>query len=552
MGAFEQADLELLFLLDRWVVRRRAVESVIACARGLSLGLIAGVLIALTARSFPLLVTWQAAALAGGGAALGALVALAVTWLRPITPIAAARYFDRRFDLAERVSTALEIHRGILTAPDELARQQRADALAHAQRVNAAARLPFRLPRRESLAVVVLATALVAALLLPNPMQGILAQRAAVRAAQQESAQQLAQVRAQVAANDRLPEAERQAILRQLDETIARLQSGQLTQEQAMAELSQAQGRLQAQADPQANRQQAGLVRAAQDFGGTEPTKELAQALAQGDTQRAAAILQSLSGTQGRPLTPEEMKQLAQELHQAAQTLQNSNPDLARQMEQAAQAIDRDDISTARQALGQAAQTLDQTGQRIASSQAAQQAAQAAAQGRQAVAQAGQPASDRAAAGPGTQPGGQGQNPRQGQGPGQGSTSQQGQGSGGAGAGRGADSGQGGQGGQVGQTPIGQENAPGDGGLTNYDPVYAPSRLGGQGGPSVGLPGQPNPQGPVIGTGPLAAPESGQALVPYSDVYGQYSQQAGIALDSGNIPLGYRGYVKQYFSSLQP
>jgi hypothetical protein len=88
--------------------------------------------------------------------------------------------------------------------------------------------------------------------------------------------------------------------------------------------------------------------------------------------------------------------------------------------------------------------------------------------------------------------------------------------------------------------------------MTNYDPVYAPSRLGGQGGPSVGLPGQPNPQGPVVGTGPVAAPESGQALVPYSDVYGQYSQQAGIALDSGNIPLGYRGYVKQYFSSLQP
>jgi len=552
MSTSEQADLELLFLLDRWVIRRRAVEGVIAGARGLVLGLMAGVLIALIARSFPLLATWQAAALTGACAAIGTLVMLAVVWLRPITPLAAARYFDRRFGLAERISTALEIHRGALTVPDELAHQQWTDALAHAQRVNAAARLPFRLPRREAVATVILMAVLFAALLLPNPMQDILAQRAAVRAAQQQSAQQLEQIRAQVAANDRLPEAERQAILQQLDETIARLQSGKLTQEQAVAELSQAQGRLQSLADPQANRQQAGLARAAQDFGGTEPTKELAQALAQGDTQRAASILQGLSGTQGRPLTVEEMKHLAQELHQAAQTLQNSNPDLARQMQQAAEAIDQGDANTARQALSQAAQTLDQTGQRIASSQAAQQAAQAAAQGRQAVAQAGQSTSGQVASGPGTQPGGQGQNPGQGQGQGQGSTSQQGQGSGGAGAGRGADSGQGGQGGQVGQNPIGQDNGPGDGGLTNYDPVYAPSRLGGQGGPSVGLPGQPNPQGPVVGTGPMAAPESGQALVPYSDVYGQYAQQAGIALDSGNIPLGYRGYVKQYFSSLQP
>lgn len=542
MSALERTDLELLFLLDRWMIRRRAVESATAFARGLTLGLTVGVLIALAARLFPILVTSQTAALAGACAAMGALAALAVAWLRPITPIAAARYFDGRFDLAERVSAALEIQRGILTAPDELARQQRADALAHARRVNVAARLPFLLPRRESLAAIVLAAALVAALFLPNPMQGILARQAAVRAAQQQSAQQLEQIRAQVAANDRLPEAERQAMLRQLDETIARLQSGQLTQEQAVAELSQAQGRLQTLADPQANRQQAGLARAAQDFGGTEPTKELAQALAQGDAQRAADILQSLAGTEGRPLTPEEMKQLAQELHQAAQTLQNSNPDLARQMEQAAQAIDRDDIDAARQSLGQAAQTLDQTGQRIASSQAAQQAAQAAAQGRQAVAQAGQPAIDQVASKQGTQPGTQGQGQGQGQE----------QGGGGAGAGRGADSGQGGQGGPVGQNPIGQENAPGDGGLVNFDPVYAPLRLGGQGGPSVGLPGQPNPQGPVVGTGPLAAPESGQSLVPYSDVYGQYAQQAGIALDSGNIPLGYRGYVKQYFSSLQP
>jgi len=531
---------ELESLVDGWIIRRRVVESLRAGMRGLVVGLIFSMAIALFARSFPLLTTELAAVLAGTAALIGPIVALLIVWLRPIAPLAAAQSFDLRFGLAERVSAAFEIQHQVITAPVELARLQLADALEHAQKIDVAASMPFRLPRRESLAAAVLAAVLVAALLLPNPMQDVLKHQAAVRAAQQQAAQQLEQIRAQVAADDKLPDAERQAILQQLDETIARLQSGRLTQEQAVAELSQAQGRLQALADPQANRQQAGLARAAQDFGGIEPTKELADALARGDTQRAADVLRSLTGTEGRPLTPEEMEQLARELHQAAQTLQGTNPDLARQMEQAAQAIDQGDVDAARQSLGQAAQTLDQTSQRIAASQAAQQAAQGAARGRQTVAQAGQ--AGQVASGQGAQIGGQGQ----------GSTGQPGQVSGSGGAGRGADSGQGGQGGQAGPNPIGTDNAPGDGGLTEWEPVYAPSRLGGRGGPSMGLPGQPNPQGPVIGLGPIASPESGQSLVPYSSVYADYAQQAGVALDSGKVPLGYRGYVKQYFSSLEP
>jgi len=35
MSALERTDLELLFLLDRWMIRRRAVESATAFARGL-------------------------------------------------------------------------------------------------------------------------------------------------------------------------------------------------------------------------------------------------------------------------------------------------------------------------------------------------------------------------------------------------------------------------------------------------------------------------------------------------------------------------------------
>lgn len=40
--------------------------------------------------------------------------------------------------------------------------------------------------------------------------------------------------------------------------------------------------------------------------------------------------------------------------------------------------------------------------------------------------------------------------------------------------------------------------------------------------------------------------------VPYSQVYGDYRDAAYEALDSDYIPLGLKGYVRDYFSSLEP
>jgi hypothetical protein len=40
--------------------------------------------------------------------------------------------------------------------------------------------------------------------------------------------------------------------------------------------------------------------------------------------------------------------------------------------------------------------------------------------------------------------------------------------------------------------------------------------------------------------------------VPYREVYADYSEEAGAALDSSYIPLGMKRYVRDYFSSLEP
>jgi hypothetical protein len=40
--------------------------------------------------------------------------------------------------------------------------------------------------------------------------------------------------------------------------------------------------------------------------------------------------------------------------------------------------------------------------------------------------------------------------------------------------------------------------------------------------------------------------------VPYREVYAEYAEQAGAALEGSYIPLGLKQYVREYFSSLEP
>lgn len=83
-----------------------------------------------------------------------------------------------------------------------------------------------------------------------------------------------------------------------------------------------------------------------------------------------------------------------------------------------------------------------------------------------------------------------------------------------------------------------------------YDEVYVPFRFEEEG---TGLDlGREGDEGPLMGDTPLPAPEGGRPNVPYREVYAEYAEQAGSALEGGYIPLGLKQYVRDYFSSLEP
>ena len=136
--------------------------------------------------------------------------------------------------------------------------------------------------------------------------------------------------------------------------------------------------------------------------------------------------------------------------------------------------------------------------------------------------------------------------------PGQGSNNQSGQTNEGSGAGSGSGSApQSNQpGGEADSSPIPQDNGPGDGGESTYEQIYVPSLLGGAGEDTLGLPTSGD-EGDVVGTSPTTA-ESGESLVPYTEVYSQYNQFNRQAIDNGEVPVQFMDVIRNYFGSLQP
>jgi hypothetical protein len=88
-------------------------------------------------------------------------------------------------------------------------------------------------------------------------------------------------------------------------------------------------------------------------------------------------------------------------------------------------------------------------------------------------------------------------------------------------------------------------------GQSDFEQVYAPRRIGGEPGDTT-IQLESNPDGLPMTEGEFASNPAGQSLVPYADVFGDYSSAANRALDSGYVPLGLRDVVREYFTSLEP
>jgi hypothetical protein len=508
--------------LHRWGLRLRLAESLTWGPWGAAAGLGAGLLLALAARLCPLLIARVLVGWVGLLMLAGGIVGLAAVWLRPRSLASSARAFDRRFRLAERLTTAVEIGTGRLRTAPAMARAQLADALNAAVRVDPGVMLPLRASRRALLVSGVLVVALLFLLWLPNPQEDVLLQRAAVRAAIEGQVEELEAVREAVAEAEGLTEAEREVLLQVLEEAIAALNKsldrsiseGRTAPEEAVAALSEAERALAPLHDPGAATVQAGLERAAEEMADSELTHDIAEALANGDYQTAAQALAAYSGEQGETLTQEEELELARELAEAAETLAESASPLqgglrgvAKQLAQAAEAIERGDIAEAREAIRGAAQRMGEAGERVQRQEVVEGTLAELQEGREQIANgcslAGAPLAQSL--------------PDAGRGGGQ-------------------------------QTQPGHHEDAGTG--APYDEVYVPYRFDEEG-VGVGV-GREGDEGVSVGDVPLPAPEGGRTSVPYREVYADYAAQAGAALEGSYIPLGLKQYVRDYFSSLEP
>ncbi|MBN2304948.1 MAG: hypothetical protein JXQ72_10745 [Anaerolineae bacterium] len=636
---FEQTTNHLTREVHRWDRRLRLAESVVWVPRGVMLGVVIGVIVAILSRLRPWLLAEEiAVATAIVTVISGAGVALAI-WLWPRSVPRLARHFDYRFALQERVSTALELTGGVIPYPERLAERQLSDAVGAARRVNFKAYLPLRARAWELVALAGLVALLAVLLLSDNPKADELLAERELQGAIDEQAEALQEAIEDIEANESLTEAEQEALSAPLQEALDVLQQPDISQQEAVAALAQANQELQEFSDGMMSDQESAYQNAANDLAGSEMTSDLAHALSQPDLNAAADALDDMAQDVGdSDMSEAEREELAERLEQAADRLEETNPAVARKLREAAQALREGDMEAAQQALREAAEMLRQQQDELENSplsDAAENASEQVSESQQELAQAGQEGQqsqqsqqgqegqsqtgESQAGQQGQSQAGQSQTGQEGQ-PGQAQTGQsqageqgqestgdQGQSSAGEGEGQQASQpGEAGASAQQGQSQTGQEGdsqggqnnaegasdsqsgASGGGGagegeggqgsdsttgtqggdgeeistdnspqdsdeLQGYDPLNDPSTIGGQSQDVIDVGGESSdPEGEPVREDDFGPNPSGESVLSYSGVYGNYQGVVSDALESGHIPLDQRDVIHDYFSSLEP
>ncbi|MEW6402674.1 MAG: hypothetical protein AB1649_12795 [Chloroflexota bacterium] len=524
---------ELTQTVNRWLRWIKLQRSLTWAERGLTLGLALGLIVGALGVWQARLLRSEFLSLVGAVTLVSPVVAGIIAYLWPLESVQAARKFENALHLKERISTALELNTGRGT-PSRLLQQQLEDAVATTEKVKPARDLPLRLKPLETILALVLMLTIGLVWFRGEAMFKAAQHARDVQQAVETQAEQIEEILTQIENNEALTEEQKQALSEPLEQALNELQENP-SLEGAVSVLTSTGEQLQALSDEQTEHMSQALQQAGQNLAGQEgtPLQSMGQELAQGDTLSAANELNNLDVSN---LSAEEAQQLAQQLQSMAESVQATNPDLAQQLNDAAQALQQGNTEAAQQALNQAATELAEAGGQVTFSQAANQAAQQVQQG------AGQVL----AAGGGQQQGTQGQGSQAGSNQGQTPDGAAGSGSG---SGGGENSPQ--TGNESGSAPIPQDNGPGDGGETAYEQIYAPSLIGGEGGPSVGLPDS-GEDGTVVGEGPTTPSEPGESLVPYSEVYSQYDQANQHAIESGSVPFEFMQVIRNYFNSLKP
>jgi hypothetical protein len=523
--------LELNRRLAQWRLRELTRQGLEAGTRGICLGLMAGIAIAFLAIPnghlspgnywslvlvLPLII----------GITCGVSAAMKVP-----NGLQAARMFDHRLNLAERTSTALEMA-GSPASNNPLLQMQLEDALHATERVQRKHDLSLYPGRKTLLAVAILVSIAIALPYWGRPYFDRIVQKEVLKQKIVQQAAQVEVIRSNLDQNNRLSDAQKQIAAATLERARQEIEQAQ-TPEQAFTAMQSAIDQLQDQASPALLEKLKALQKAGDllDQSQSDRLQALAHAMSQGDFNRAADLLQDMDSAQ---LSAAETQAITQMLENAAQSLGNLDPDLASQLNSAAQALreasSSSDENGKRQALEAAADAFRQADEELAQAIALAETIGSLQAGQAQLAQGdsvpGDASGDRALIIKKT--------------------------TGGAGAGRGSGPEITTPGPEAPPAPISQNNGPGDAGESDYQPVYAPQRLGGEGGNPQALPASGEPGDKVVGLNNNTPAGQVNPQVPYSQVYPAYWQTFRQAMQNGQVPDHLRAFVRQYFIGLQP
>ncbi|NDJ78544.1 MAG: hypothetical protein GYB65_20020 [Chloroflexi bacterium] len=353
----EQSATHLTRHTRRWDRRLRLVRCLVWGPRSLIFSLAVGVMIALMARLRPWLLPEEIALITGGVAAASLVSTLVLIWVWPRSTTTLARYFDRRFDLKERISTALELAGGTIPLPISLGERQLSDAVGAANRVNTARVLPLRVRVWEVLGLVLLGGLFAFLLLADNPRTDeLLAEREREEAIADQIAE-LENLIEQIEADDSLSQAEKDALIQPLEEALEILEQPDVTLQEAGAAMAAAQRELEDIANGLPPDQEVAYQEAGDALAGSELTSDLGAALQEPDLDKAAEAINDLADRlDDVELSETEREALANEMDALAEQVEETNPDLAERFEQAADALREGDVERAQEILRTAAE----------------------------------------------------------------------------------------------------------------------------------------------------------------------------------------------------
>jgi hypothetical protein len=194
---------------------------------------------------------------------------LSFSLLRPMPLLVIARRLDHELELRERLGTAYLLEAASVDRSEQpkpqrqfqanLVKLQREDALFKIRVIDPRRALPLIWHMRSLLVSACLTLGLALLVILPNPMDAIIAQRVAIAQAAEEQAETIDRLREEIAESEELSPELQEELMRRLAELADQLRNNQGDLAEALADLSRLEEALRAQLDPQASLRQATL-----------------------------------------------------------------------------------------------------------------------------------------------------------------------------------------------------------------------------------------------------------------------------------------------------